>query len=858
MKRDELFRTMGNIDEKYIKSAEAHFRDSKGKAVAGTVFKVLGYAASIALIIGLALTLWISSVIHKDPPAAAVTEYLKIYINETQTDMTAGKIKDGEYMIPFVALMQYVTCTVTWESDTVCTFVYAGESYYIDVKNRSAGPAEDRNQNYLEIPPGSDYGYIPYKTEDHELYVEENTIFCFFRSFLGRPLSDYSHFYKYKDGINADIRLYNVKTDHDTGTAALSETDPATTEPVTEPVTESVTEPATEAVTESATTESAPQDPESLLKIYINEYPTDMKAEKVKDGEYMIPFVSLIKYVSKSLNWESDTVCTFNYAEKPFYIDIKNHTSGPANNRNADYLALPPGSDYGYVPYRTEDHELYVEANIVFCFFRTVLRDLESNLSHFAEYKDGINAYIMIGAPGTLVTLPVTVSSISITAPKTSLEVGETVKLTAAVKPDNADNKSVKWSVSSGSSYGKVSSDGTFTALKAGVCTVKATVTDGSDVSAAVKITVTEPSPFNKNGYKFIVNGKDISDTVGYTVTISGDKVSGELPLTAIFRAFGRKVEWKDENTVTLTYDAPSYTFKIAEVYMDGDDYTGNWFEQKQVETTAYYKYGNELYLDIDSVHVFVSEFCGGGLRVDTKAKTVTVKDFYYEEAEDPGTETSPAEQPGERVLLDTFEIEVLNYIRYHEEYDRSSTVRVKVYTETEAVNGYNVVMELIGPNGGAVSELDLHGCGFIALCGDGLFNEIIVHLVTVTPDKRVTAVTRQFEISDYNMYGETVAPYFRLLTEVTPREIPDVTDPVTWRDRAVWFYSDTAEMLNTFYSNFVIRNNGSFYRILDFDNDGYAFYGDHDHPIDPDFINMIGGRTISVWLGYYETRKRP
>ncbi len=89
---------------------------------------------------------------------------------------------------------------------------------------------------------------------------------------------------------------------------------------------------------------------------------------------------------------------------------------------------------------------------------------------------------------------PVTlVSTIKINASQTSLVVGETMKLTATVKPDNADNKAVKWSISSGSSYAKISSDGTLTAVKAGQCTVKATAEDASGVSATVKITITEP-----------------------------------------------------------------------------------------------------------------------------------------------------------------------------------------------------------------------------------------------------------------------------------------------------------------------------------------------------------------------------
>ena len=87
------------------------------------------------------------------------------------------------------------------------------------------------------------------------------------------------------------------------------------------------------------------------------------------------------------------------------------------------------------------------------------------------------------------------VSSIAINAPQTAVEVGKTVKLTATVKPDNADNTDVIWSVVSGSAYGRIASDGTFTAKAAGVCTVRAKAADESGVKADIKITVTEPAP---------------------------------------------------------------------------------------------------------------------------------------------------------------------------------------------------------------------------------------------------------------------------------------------------------------------------------------------------------------------------
>ena len=94
------------------------------------------------------------------------------------------------------------------------------------------------------------------------------------------------------------------------------------------------------------------------------------------------------------------------------------------------------------------------------------------------------------------------VTSVAISAPSDTLQVGKTMKLTAAVKPTDADDQSVTWSISSGSSCAKISSDGTLTGVKAGKCTVKATANDGSKKSAAKDITITEPSDFEGSGTK--------------------------------------------------------------------------------------------------------------------------------------------------------------------------------------------------------------------------------------------------------------------------------------------------------------------------------------------------------------------
>lgn len=96
---------------------------------------------------------------------------------------------------------------------------------------------------------------------------------------------------------------------------------------------------------------------------------------------------------------------------------------------------------------------------------------------------------------------PVAVTGITISGPS-EVTVGGTVQLTVAVTPDNAANKAVTWSVSSGSSYASVSADGVVTAKAAGKATIKATAKDGSGVTATYQITVAEPKQWDGSGTK--------------------------------------------------------------------------------------------------------------------------------------------------------------------------------------------------------------------------------------------------------------------------------------------------------------------------------------------------------------------
>ena len=80
-------------------------------------------------------------------------------------------------------------------------------------------------------------------------------------------------------------------------------------------------------------------------------------------------------------------------------------------------------------------------------------------------------------------------SSISLDQTQAQLQEGETLQLLASVLPENTSNTELDWT-SSNQEVATVNSTGTITAISAGVATITATTTDGSNISAECEVTV--------------------------------------------------------------------------------------------------------------------------------------------------------------------------------------------------------------------------------------------------------------------------------------------------------------------------------------------------------------------------------
>lgn len=86
---------------------------------------------------------------------------------------------------------------------------------------------------------------------------------------------------------------------------------------------------------------------------------------------------------------------------------------------------------------------------------------------------------------------PVPVETVTVSADKTALKIGQKLQLTAAVLPELATDKAVEWGVSD-NSIATVSTSGEVTAAAAGKTTVTATAKDGSKVFGSIEITVSD------------------------------------------------------------------------------------------------------------------------------------------------------------------------------------------------------------------------------------------------------------------------------------------------------------------------------------------------------------------------------
>ena len=143
----------------------------------------------------------------------------------------------------------------------------------------------------------------------------------------------------------------------------------------------------------------------------------------------------------------------------------------------------------------------------------------------------------------------VAVESVTLDKTEASLQIGETITLTAAVLPENATDKTVAWS-SSDTSVATVDNDGKVTAIKAGNAKIIASV---GDIKAECAVTVNEATVEVES---VVISEKEVNLTVGENIRLTATVMPEN--------ATDKTVTWSSSNESVATVDATGKVTAIA------------------------------------------------------------------------------------------------------------------------------------------------------------------------------------------------------------------------------------------------------------------------------------------------------
>ncbi len=136
-------------------------------------------------------------------------------------------------------------------------------------------------------------------------------------------------------------------------------------------------------------------------------------------------------------------------------------------------------------------------------------------------------------------------TKLTIKAAKTTVQVGQTVKVRVTkVKPAKA-SKSVKWT-SSSKTLATVTSKGVVTPLKAGTVTIKATSKYNKKVTAKVKIKITKASSTVTTGVETIdgITIDHTNKTVSFPAVVNGSYLDGSKTMHVSVSRTGTTARW--------------------------------------------------------------------------------------------------------------------------------------------------------------------------------------------------------------------------------------------------------------------------------------------------------------------------
>ena len=236
------------------------------------------------------------------------------------------------------------------------------------------------------------------------------------------------------------------------------------------------------------------------------------------DAEYISPIYATYNAADNTLNMPLGQVV---YEDSQYKMVIAQTTDGSEKNLTGNIVMQIDNNEYGVDITFAEDYLLGVGDILNDVWWYQALYNISYSKTTTGEEL---------------------ATSIALDKTEVSLEATETATLVATILPETATNKSVAWT-SSNEAVATVDANGVVTAIAVGEAIIKATTTDGSDLSATCKVTVVPTLAVSIEVTPNSVEAEENSE-VQLSVNI--------LPENATYKS----VEWSSSNDAIASVNA--------------------------------------------------------------------------------------------------------------------------------------------------------------------------------------------------------------------------------------------------------------------------------------------------------------
>ena len=298
-------------------------------------------------------------------------------------------------------------------------------------------------------------------------------------------------------------------------------------------------------------------------------------------------------------------------------------------------------------------------------------------------------------ATSTVTVTPVSVTGVTVSPATGSIEMGETLQLTATVVPNNATNKNVTWS-SSNNSIATVS-NGLVTGVSAGNVTITVTTADGN-YTATSTITITQAviheyvlANTMVVGKKYLIaNGNSGAvhllsnesggsrQLVGVAATVTNNKIS--INTTTQARVEYECIRYTDGNDVTITVSSDNkylYSDNSTGLRLNAPATLDRFWHYRNNKFWQFKNTANDGYSDASTEYKYYLELNNSNNFTDNHVTDPSVEDsdlpliYIFEEYEGPALPIR-VKQNGEWIIAQKL------FVKQNGSWIESTTIKVK------------------------------------------------------------------------------------------------------------------------------------------------------------------------------------